>query len=112
MSGFIYAAKIGNNVKIGWTENLENRRCGLRSRYKCAAEFIGVLPATRMQESKFHRRHKDSSVASEVYPAESAPVVEFMNVATPYVHKRNVGASGRRPKWDNKFPFSPSGEAA
>lgn len=55
MTGFVYAIAAGNGlVKIGWSADPMRRLVKIRSDCPAVATLLGVVPATRKQESELH----------------------------------------------------------
>lgn len=84
MTGFIYALGVGNHVKIGYSNDPERRRFQLQSHFGFPVSLLGVISGTLAEEQRFHRTYKALAIASETYPSDAAPIVDFLSRAHPF----------------------------
>ena len=102
MNGYLYAAKIGDFVKIGFSIFPVHREQTLRSQYQSSVEILGVVPGQRADETKFHRKNRKFAVAIEIYPSDAPPIIAFLNVSEPY-HEQ-VSDDRRQRKCETTHP--------
>lgn len=97
MTGYIYAARIGETIKVGFSCRPGVRVGILKSQHKCWVDLIGVVDASPRDESSFHRRNRRYAVGSELYPADAPPIVDLIS----RLHSRadmDKDARPRRPR--------------
>ena len=102
--GYVYAAQIGDFVKIGYAWLPCERLTNLRSEYRCAVTLLGVVEGGHRDELNFHSANSRYAVASELYPKDAAPIVEFLRMVVPY-RRPSKGRWPHRPKkWHTPLP--------
>jgi hypothetical protein len=104
MTGFIYAARIGDFIKVGYTWHPTQRVINLRSEFRCLVELIGVVEGFEATERNFHSANRHFAVSGEIYPADAPPVIEFMKAVTPYISGRSTCGPRGPMKWTESLP--------
>ena len=105
MTGYMYAAQVGDYLKIGYTWHPGQRVINLRHEYQCNVYLIGIVNGWESIERKFHIANRAFAVGPEIYPADVPSVVEFLKRLAPY--SSNRGKCGPRGplKWTVPYPL-------
>lgn len=91
--GQIYFVRAGENVKIGFTRNVEQRLAQLQTFFPFPLELLLAMPGSLLTERQLHHRFRFSRVTGEWfrYSTEVQAFVRENNVRTARQnHSRNV----------------------
>lgn len=76
--GVIYALRIGGFIKIGWTSDLNKRM----RQYPPDTTLLAVMPGTRKDEKRIHRRLAVHLAQGREWFAMTPPVMEWVKIVT------------------------------
>jgi hypothetical protein len=80
MSGYVYAIRSGDRVKIGWSGKPHSRLSKIRSDSSFECELIGAVPATMEQEREAHSLFSRWRIAGEWFDYRAGPVRAFCDM--------------------------------
>lgn len=98
MTDFIYAARIGDFIKIGYSWHPHNRCSILSCEYDCEVALVGVIDGDRRKELDFHKENRQFAVLSEIYPKDAPCVVAFLAKCRPLPRKERAVLHGNAKK--------------
>jgi DNA-binding transcriptional regulator YiaG len=79
-TGYVYAIRSGEAVKIGWATDPARRLSELNVGSPVSHELLGVVPATKAQERELHLLLKPWRVRGEWFDGSAKPVVAFISM--------------------------------
>ncbi len=79
VSGYVYFAKAGAEVKIGFTTNIKARVKSIQTHCAKPVEVVAVIPGSRGTEQFFHDRFSDHRIGGEWFSLVGL-LAEFLNV--------------------------------
>lgn len=80
MTGYVYAIRCGDAVKIGFTIDIEQRATVLRTGSPFAHKLVGLIPATREQERECHKLLAPWRIRGEWFDVNARPVAAFVSM--------------------------------
>ena len=94
MTGYVYAVKSGDAVKIGWARIPERRVAELNVGSASRHELIGYVAGTREQEAECHRLLSPHRIRGEWFDATARTVAAFVGMLPKKPARKCL--SGRR----------------
>lgn len=80
MTGYVYAIQCGEAVKIGFTRDINQRATDLRIGSPAEHRLVGLVRATRQQETECHRLLAPWRVRGEWFDLTARPVSAFVSL--------------------------------